>query len=111
MGDSATALMVSPNATHGGIKNFCRGRTSAGQFGSDHHDAAGQLAGGRRHRPGAAGTSLPEMAVGRLAGSNIFNMLGIRGTAAPVHPLARVDIGWDSARVMTTLAALLVPMM
>lgn len=73
----------------------------------------------------AVGTSLPEMAtslvaalrgqpdmaVGNLVGSNIFNMLGILGTTALVHPLVRGDIGWDSLWIMTAFAALLVPMM
>lgn len=73
----------------------------------------------------AVGTSLPEMAtslvaalrgqpdmaVGNLVGSNIFNMLGILGTTALVHPLVRGEIGWDSLWIMTAFAALLVPMM
>lgn len=73
----------------------------------------------------AVGTSLPEMAtslvaalrgqpdmaVGNLVGSNIFNMLGILGTTSLVHPLVRGDIGWDSLWIMAAFAALLVPMM
>jgi len=71
----------------------------------------------------AVGTSLPELAtsvvaaargqgdlaLGNVVGSNLFNILGILGTTAVVHPLGRGDIaGWDLG-AMVFLAAVLVP--
>lgn len=69
----------------------------------------------------AVGTSLPELAtslvaarrgqgdiaIGGVVGSNLFNILGILGVTAVVHPLSRGAIGWSDLGVMTLLACLL----
>jgi cation:H+ antiporter len=66
----------------------------------------------------AVGTSLPELAtsmvaaakrqgdiaVGNIVGSNLFNILGILGVTAAVHPLARGDIDGVDLGVMLGVA-------
>lgn len=73
----------------------------------------------------AIGTSLPELAtsvvaalrgegdlaVGNVVGSNIFNLLGILGIAAVVHPLSSAGIGPVDLGVMLGLTVLLLPLM
>jgi cation:H+ antiporter len=73
----------------------------------------------------ALGTSLPEMATsvvaamrghsamaaGNVVGSNLFNLLGILGTAAVVHPLAAPGLETADLAVMVGFAAALVPLM
>lgn len=73
----------------------------------------------------AIGTSLPELAtsvvaalrgegdlaVGNVVGSNIFNLLGILGIAAVVHPLSSAGIGLVDLGVMLGLSILLLPLM
>lgn len=70
----------------------------------------------------AIGTSLPELvtsvvaslrgqgdiAIGNVVGSNIFNILGIAGTAALVDPLEAGGIGWSDIGAMTAIACVLV---
>jgi cation:H+ antiporter len=72
----------------------------------------------------AVGTSLPELAtslvaaikkeadiaVGNIVGSNIFNLLGILGITAIVHPLAATGIGRIDYAVMAVFALVLWPM-
>jgi len=72
----------------------------------------------------AVGTSLPELAtslvaaikkeadiaVGNIVGSNIFNLLGILGITAIVHPLAATGIGRIDYAVMAAFALMLWPM-
>ena len=72
----------------------------------------------------AVGTSLPELAtslvaaikkeadiaVGNIVGSNIFNLLGILGITAIVHPLAATGIGRIDYAVMAAFALVLWPM-
>jgi cation:H+ antiporter len=72
----------------------------------------------------AIGTSLPELAtslvaaikkeadiaVGNIVGSNIFNLLGILGITAIVHPLAASGIGRIDYAVMAAFSLLLWPM-
>jgi len=69
----------------------------------------------------AVGTSLPELAttvvastrrqgdiaIGNVIGSNTFNILGVLGFTAAVHPLDSGGIGWVDLGVMTGLACLL----
>ncbi len=69
----------------------------------------------------AVGTSLPELAttvvasikrqgdiaIGNVVGSNTFNILGVLGLTAVVHPLESGDIGWLDLGLMTGLAILL----
>lgn len=69
----------------------------------------------------AVGTSLPEMAttlvaarrgqgdiaIGSVAGSNLFNILCILGVTAFVAPLVRGAIGWGDLAVMVLLAVAL----
>lgn len=69
----------------------------------------------------AVGTSLPELAttvvaaikrqgdiaIGNVVGSNTFNILGVLGITAVVHPLESGDIRWLDLGVMTGLAILL----
>lgn len=73
----------------------------------------------------AIGTSLPELAtsvvaalrgegdlaVGNVVGSNIFNLLGILGIAAVVHPLSSAGISLVDLGVMLGLTVLLLPLM
>lgn len=73
----------------------------------------------------AAGTSLPELAtslvaalrretdiaVGDIVGSNIFNALGIAGTAAVVSPIMAGGIGWLDLGTMLVASVLLLPFM
>ena len=68
----------------------------------------------------AVGTSLPEfattviaslrgqgdIAIGNVVGSNIFNILGILGVTAVVHPLERGAITWWDLGTMVGLACL-----
>jgi cation:H+ antiporter len=72
----------------------------------------------------AVGTSLPELAtsvlaaarrevdiaVGNIVGSNIFNILGILGTASLVRPLSGTDMTAIDLGVMIALAVLLLPL-
>jgi cation:H+ antiporter len=72
----------------------------------------------------AIGTSLPELAtsllaavkkesdiaVGNIVGSNIFNLVGILGITAIVHPLQAAGIGAIDLAVMALFAVLLWPM-
>jgi len=72
----------------------------------------------------AIGTSLPELAtsllaalkkesdiaIGNIVGSNIFNLVGILGITAIVHPLRTAGIGAVDLAVMAVFAALLWPM-
>jgi cation:H+ antiporter len=73
----------------------------------------------------AAGTSVPELAasivaaikkepdiaLGNVIGSNIFNILGILGIASLVAPLSAPDISRFDLWTMVGIAALLVPML
>ena len=72
----------------------------------------------------AIGTSLPELAtslvasvkkeadiaVGNIVGSNIFNLLGILGITAIVHPLQSAGIGMADFAVMAAFSLVLWPM-
>jgi cation:H+ antiporter len=72
----------------------------------------------------AIGTSLPELAtsllaavkkeadiaVGNIVGSNIFNLLGILGITAIVHPLATGGVGMVDFAVMAAFSLVLWPM-
>jgi cation:H+ antiporter len=72
----------------------------------------------------AVGTSLPELAtsvvasrrgqgdiaVGNVVGSNIFNVLGILGATAVIHPLALGAITWIDLGTMVVVAATLTAM-
>lgn len=72
----------------------------------------------------AIGTSLPEwatsllaavkkesdIAVGNLVGSNIFNLVGILGITAIVHPLRTAGIGAGDLAVMAAFSLVLWPM-
>ncbi len=69
----------------------------------------------------AVGTSLPELAsslvaavrgqgdiaVGNVVGSNIFNILGILGVTALVHPIEPGGVGWSDLGVMVALTLVL----
>jgi cation:H+ antiporter len=69
----------------------------------------------------AVGTSLPELAatvvaslrghgdiaVGNVVGSNIFNVLGVIGATAVIHPLESGGIGWIDLGVMVALTGAL----
>jgi len=72
----------------------------------------------------AAGTSMPELAtsvaaalrrqpdiaVGNVVGSNIFNILGILGTAAAARPLSAPGVGMRDAWVMLAFAVAVLPL-
>lgn len=71
----------------------------------------------------AAGTSMPELAtsvvaafkknpeiaVGNIVGSNIFNLLAIVGTTALVHPISAPAVNYVDLLVMLGTSALLLP--
>jgi cation:H+ antiporter len=71
----------------------------------------------------AVGTSLPELAtsliaswrghndlaVGNVVGSNVFNILGIIGMTAVVHPLSLGSITWTDLLAMSLIAVALLP--
>ncbi len=71
----------------------------------------------------AVGTSMPELAsslvaavrkhgdvaIGNVVGSNIFNVLGIVGVAALLHPLDASGLSWVDLGIMFALAAALLP--
>jgi cation:H+ antiporter len=73
----------------------------------------------------AAGTSIPELAtsivaalrrapdiaVGNVVGSNIFNLLCIAGATATLSPFACAGISWVDLGVMTGFSVLLLPLM
>ncbi len=73
----------------------------------------------------AAGTSLPELAtsavaavrrqpdiaIGNVVGSNIFNVLGIAGAAALVRPIDGSGIGWLDLGAMLGTSILVLPLM
>lgn len=73
----------------------------------------------------AAGTSMPELAtsvvaairkepdiaIGNIVGSNIFNILGILGVASLVTPLTVRDIQFSDYFVMVGIALLLIPVL
>lgn len=73
----------------------------------------------------AAGTSLPELAasvaaairrqsdlaVGNVVGSNIFNLLGIGGVTAAIHPVSSAGIGWTDHAAMIVTAVILLPLL
>lgn len=72
----------------------------------------------------AIGTSIPELAtsvvasargaddlaVGNVVGSNLFNVLGILGVAALIHPLHAPDLGWEDLAVLVGTALLILPL-
>jgi len=73
----------------------------------------------------AAGTSMPELAtsilaalrrhpdiaVGNVVGSNIFNILGILGISSAIHPLSAKDIGMRDAWIMLAFAVAALPLL
>lgn len=73
----------------------------------------------------AAGTSMPELAtsviaairrapdiaVGNIVGSNIFNILAIAGLAGLAFPIQAPGISWMDLGVMTAFSILLLPLM
>lgn len=72
----------------------------------------------------AVGTSLPELAtamvaarrgqgdlaVGNAVGSSIFNVLGILGVTAFVHPMSTETLGWTEVGIMGGTAVLILPL-
>ncbi len=73
----------------------------------------------------AAGTSMPELvtcvvaairrhpdiAIGNVIGSNIFNILAVMGFSSLVHPIHSDEIGFVDIAVMIAVAILLLPLM
>jgi cation:H+ antiporter len=73
----------------------------------------------------AVGTSLPELAtssvaalrgegdiaIGNVVGSNIFNVLGILGPTALLHPIVGSEIGLSNVAVALAAAVLLLPLL
>lgn len=73
----------------------------------------------------AAGTSMPELAtslvaavrkqpdiaIGNIVGSNIFNILAILGLAAMISPLSAPDIAMSDYAVMVVFTVLLIPLL
>jgi cation:H+ antiporter len=51
----------------------------------------------------------PDIAIGNVVGSNIFNILGILGVASLVKPIATPDINLTDTLVMIGFSALLLP--
>ena len=73
----------------------------------------------------AAGTSMPELAtsfvaalrkqpdiaIGNVVGSNVFNILGILGATSVVSPLYAPGVSWFDYSTMIVLSALLIPLL
>lgn len=73
----------------------------------------------------AAGTSMPELAtsvvaalrkqpdiaIGNIVGSNIFNILGILGVASLISPLTAPGIAWSDYAAMILFTVLLIPLL
>ena len=73
----------------------------------------------------AAGTSMPELAtsfvaalrkqpdiaIGNVVGSNVFNILGILGATSVVSPLYAPGVSWFDYSAMIVLSVLLVPLL
>ncbi|MDW8479900.1 MAG: calcium/sodium antiporter [Xanthomonadales bacterium] len=73
----------------------------------------------------AAGTSLPELAtslvaavrrqpdiaIGNVVGSNVFNILGILGAAGLLAPLAAPQVAWRDLAILTVVSVLLLPLL
>lgn len=73
----------------------------------------------------AAGTSMPELAtsvvaalrkqpdiaIGNIVGSNIFNILGILGIASLISPLTAPGIAWSDYAAMILFTVLLIPLL
>ena len=71
----------------------------------------------------AAGTSLPELAtslvaalkknpdiaIGNIVGSNLFNILAIAGTSSVIHPIVAKNVNYIDLLVMLGLTLLLLP--
>ena len=53
----------------------------------------------------------PDMAVGNIVGSNIFNLLGILGITSLVHPVAQGAVTGIDIGVMIVVAMLVLPLM
>lgn len=51
----------------------------------------------------------PDIAIGNVVGSNIFNILGILGVASLIKPIATPDINYIDFIVMIVMALLLLP--
>lgn len=72
----------------------------------------------------AAGTSMPELAtsvvaairkspeiaIGNIVGSNLFNILAIAGTSALIHPIEAKNVNYIDLSVMLVMSALLLPL-
>ncbi len=57
----------------------------------------------------AAVKKQPDIAIGNVVGSNIFNILGILGVASLVKPIVTPDINYIDSIVMIVLSLLLLP--
>ena len=53
----------------------------------------------------------PDIAIGNVVGSNIFNILGILGVAAIVAPLHAPEISWLDLAAVNLFALLLLPLL
>ena len=51
----------------------------------------------------------PDIAIGNIVGSNIFNILGILGVTALIKPISSAEITWIDTLVMIILSLLLLP--
>jgi cation:H+ antiporter len=59
----------------------------------------------------AAARKQPDIAIGNVVGSNVFNILGILGVASIVSPLHAPGISWMDYAVMMTFTVLLLPLL
>jgi len=59
----------------------------------------------------AAARKQPDIAIGNVVGSNVFNILGILGVASIVSPLYAPGISWMDYAVMMTFTILLLPLL
>jgi cation:H+ antiporter len=59
----------------------------------------------------AAARKQPDIAIGNVVGSNVFNILGILGVASIVSPLHAPGISWMDYAVMMTFTILLLPLL
>ncbi len=59
----------------------------------------------------AAARKQPDIAIGNVVGSNVFNILGILGVASLVSPLHAPGISWMDYAVMLMFTVLLLPLL
>lgn len=58
----------------------------------------------------AAARKKPDLAIGNIVGSNIFNVLAIAGTSSLIHPIQAKNVNYIDLLVMIGFSILLLPL-